>query len=410
MKILMLTPYVTIESRPEFSRNKTGFGYMVLDIAKAVGKTEQVDVLASDSRGDSFDFESVHFLERSFLKMILNLRRCLSPLALFKLWRQYHMKGGTLLRLIYYWLLTGYLNSVIKKGNYDLVHIHGCGFASELWMQVCHQVGQKFVVTLHGLNSFSDSVRLESAGKQYERDFLKRVVEEEISITVISTGMKRLIEKTYSVEKCKNVTVVCNSYSFDDTSKGEIDVRQMYDIPKDAKVLLYVGNISQNKNQKQMINAFGLLPIELQKSTYVLFCGRPNAACGLEGLIAMQNYSNHLILCGAVNKQQMVDYYKCADGVALLSYAEGFGLSLVEGMRFGLPSMMFSDMDAFEDIYDKCAVVAVDNRNNSVVAKNMEVLLSNDWNKEAIKSSSKRFQSDTMASNYIQVYKDMICK
>ena len=37
MKVLMIAPYVTINSRPEFSRNKTGFGYMVMDIAKAVG-------------------------------------------------------------------------------------------------------------------------------------------------------------------------------------------------------------------------------------------------------------------------------------------------------------------------------------------------------------------------------------
>ena len=45
MKILMITPYVTITSRPEFCRNITGFGYMVYDIAKAVAKALEIDYI-----------------------------------------------------------------------------------------------------------------------------------------------------------------------------------------------------------------------------------------------------------------------------------------------------------------------------------------------------------------------------
>ena len=193
----MITSYVTISGRKEFERNKTGFGYMVLDIAKAVGKTEEVDVLATDTREQSFTYDGVHFLTRSIWGFLLSLHSCISQLLVIQLWRKYHMSKGALIRLVYYWMMTGYLNSLLKKGEYDVVHIHGCSFATDLWMQVCKKCGQKYVVTLHGLNSFSDTVKLESAGKKYERDFLKRVTDGEIPITVISTGMKKLIEKTY---------------------------------------------------------------------------------------------------------------------------------------------------------------------------------------------------------------------
>lgn len=211
----MITPYVTINGRPELSRNKTGFGYMVMDIARAVGKLEYVDVLATDTRGDSFAYEGVHFLKRTLWKYIINFLSCLSLFVPIKLRKEYKMMNATFVRLVYYWLMTGYMKTIIKKGRYDIVHIHGCGFSTDLWMQVCKMCNQKFVVTLHGLNSFSDTVRLEPAGKKYERDFLKRVTEGEIPITVISTGMKRLIEKTYNAPDCKNITVVCNSFSFD---------------------------------------------------------------------------------------------------------------------------------------------------------------------------------------------------
>ena len=407
MKVLMLTPYVTISSRREYSRNKTGFGYMVLDIARAVGKKAHVDVLTSDSRGEGFTIDDVAFLAQSYWKMLKNIFSCLSPLVVGRLWSLYRMGKGELVRLVYYWLMTGYLHHLLQTGQYDVVHIHGCGFGTELWMDVCKRCNQKFVVTLHGLNSFSDSVNLEQAGKQYERGFLKRVVEGEFPITVISTGMKRLIEQTYGEMNCPNITVVCNSYSFDDSPKADLGlpIRQQYGIPQNAKVLLYVGNISPNKNQIQMVEAFGLLPEELQDNTFVLFCGRLNRECGVEEAITKQPNRDHLILCGSVDKTEMPNYYKAANGVILLSHSEGFGLSLVEGMHFGLPCMMFIDMDAFEDIYNLCGVVAVSERSNETVAEGLTQLVSQKWNSDDIKAYSKKFESDTMAQNYVEIYK-----
>lgn len=38
-----------------------------------------------------------------------------------------------------------------------------------------------------------------------------------------------------------------------------MNIRIKYSIPDNAKILLYVGNINENKNQEQMIEAFGLL-------------------------------------------------------------------------------------------------------------------------------------------------------
>lgn len=409
MKILFLTSYVTINTRPEFSRNKTGFGYMVSDIAKAIGKLEQVDVLATDTRGGQFKYYGVNFLKRSFVLYIGCLFSCLSLSKLLSLRKNYAMSQGAFVRLVYYWLMTGYVKNVVKQGGYDIVHIHGCSFATELWMQVCKKCNQKFVVTLHGLNSFSDTVRLEPAGKKYERDFLKRVIDEKIPVTVISSGMKRIIEKTYNIADCSNISVVYNSFIFEDENGSGIDIRKRYGIPQSAKILLYVGNISYNKNQAQMARAYGLLSEEKQKNIYVLFCGAGHVKEGeIENVISNTPNSEHLILCGGVDKTEMPDYYRQADGVVLLSYAEGFGLSLIEGMHFGLPCVMPKDLDAYEDIYDDCAVVTVNERCDSTVAEAVENLLIIHWDQEAIKNYSKKFESEVMASKYKQVYHTII--
>ena len=175
-------------------------------------------------------------------------------------------------------------------------------------------------------------------------------------------------------------------------------IREIYNISQEAKVLLYIGNISNNKNQVQIVRSYGLLPDEVRKHTYVLFCGEDHAQDGeMENTIANMLDADHLILCGGVDKSMMPNYYKEADGVVLLSYAEGFGLSLIEGMHFGLPGMMFCDMDAFEEIYDERAIIGLKMRGDEVVANGLKSLLLTKWDKETIKGYSIKFSSANMA-------------
>lgn len=381
---------------------------MVYDIAASITQVEEVDMLVADVRYKPFTKDGIRFLGISVRNLVSNCLRALPLRVLTTLFRRYKPSSGTAVRLVYYWILSGYLRKIIRQGNYDIVHIHGCGLQTEIWMEICKRMGQKFLVTLHGLNSFSDTVRLESGVKQFERDFLQRVVGGEFPITVISTGIKRQIENAYGVNDCPGLSVVCNSFHLQDQGNDFLDVRGKYGIPADAKLLLYVGNVSLNKNQSQMIRAFARLSEEMKRRTYVLFCGRADESLDLAAEIAKIGGSSHLLLCGAVPKTQMPDYYHAADGVVLLSFAEGFGLSLVEGMHYGLPCVMYRDMDAYEDINDPCAVVAVETRDDTAVTSGIMQILTASWDQEAIKKSASRFDSSHMAQNYVSTYQFVI--
>ena len=405
----MLTSYVTLKSHPEFMRNQTGFGYMVYDIAKAVAKTENVDLLATDSRGGAFKSDSVLFLKRTWWLFVTHIFQCLPLSSVRNLLSAYsEMQRGTKLRVLYYWLMTGYVRSILVRRQYDIVHIHGCSFASELWMQVCKNCNQKYLVTLHGLNSFSNTVKLEPAGKRYERIFLKRVIDGELSITVISTGMKRLIEKTYGVKHCNEVVVVCNAFSFPETN-GMIDVRQLYGLPSYSNIIVCVGNVCERKNQGQLIRAFDLLPEDIRQQTYILFLGK-NVQMGytIDQLSANSIWRSHFISCGIIPKDQVSCYYQQCDAVVLMSLSEGFGLSFIEGMHFGKPCLSFTDVDAYEDIYHPDAMIGVNEHSDEAVANGLVKLFLNKWNPVVICEYSRKFQSDSMAAKYISVYKRLL--
>lgn len=183
-----------------------------------------------------------------------------------------------------------------------------------------------------------------------------------------------------------------------------MDLRTKYNLPQDCKVILYVGNISVNKNQQQLVRAFPLMDDELCKSTYVLFLGKYADNDPIILQIKNSRWAEHLILCGSVDKDLVPDYYKQADGVVLLSVAEGFGLSLIEGMHFGLPCMMPDDLDAFEDIYTPEAVVRISERKDKAVAEGLAELIRRDWNHESIKDYSRKFESEAMAREYVNFY------
>lgn len=397
---------MTCDSVSLLSQCKSGFGYMVYDIAHSLTEYAEVDGLLFNYRNRAFEQGGITFKSASIELFMLNVFLCSSPFIPFKLWRKYRMRLRTIIRLIYCWLITGYYYKLIKSESYDIVHIHGCGFTDELWMDVCRRCNTPFVVTLHGLNSFSESVNLEPAGKRYERDFLARVVNGEFPITVISSGIKQKTCDSYLVDRCDHIHVVCNSFSFGDFDGTTFDVRKKYGIPENSKIILYVGNISRNKNQEQLIRAIDLLPNEIMENVYVLFLGRNiESEYNLDDIVSQSKYHSHLILCGNVDKKDIPSYYLESDGVVLLSYAEGFGLSLIEGMHFGLPCMTFEDLDAYEDIYDESAVIGLDNRTDKCVAEGIERLINRNWNHEAIKKYSSKFNRSAMASNYLNVYK-----
>ena len=187
-----------------------------------------------------------------------------------------------------------------------------------------------------------------------------------------------------------------------------MDIRKKYNIPSEAKVVLYVGNVSLNKNQRALVSAFPLMEDSICEKTWVLFLGRYSDDDDIIDLINKSKYKEHLILCGAIDKEKVAEYYEQADATVLLSIAEGFGLSLIEGMHFGLPCIMPKDLDAFEDIYDECAMIPVSDRNETTVATALQMLLTREWDKETIMKCSEKFESERMAENYCKLYNKVI--
>ena len=171
-------------------------------------------------------------------------------------------------------------------------------------------------------------------------------------------------------------------------------LRIKFGIPIDANVLICVGSIGQRKNQVQIIRAYQLLPDEYKEKLFIILAGKNNIKGYINKEIEKINIKDRVIITGFVDKNTLAELYEISDANIVVSKSEGFGLSIIEAGYFGLPTIMYKDLDAYEDVYFKGGFTIVENREDKNVKDAIIETLNTDWNKNFIKWEVEKNKKD----------------
>ena len=187
MKILFVTPYITSDKHSMFLRNITGFGYMVYDIAKYVGKKNEVKVFVVNAIAPAIEMDTFQTIGKSWFGLIkaFSIKSLKDAIVFVK---KYNVPIYEKIRIFYQYLAVAQIEKMMQ--DFDLIHIHGCSPITDAVIRACQRKQKSFLVTLHGLVSFEKSVRLHDSLKQYEKDFLIEAYENDYNVSFISTGNK----------------------------------------------------------------------------------------------------------------------------------------------------------------------------------------------------------------------------
>lgn len=408
MKVLHLTPAISNQAFGKLNSKSSGLGYMVYDIATSIAQNSLiiVDLLYLKGKLEDFTHANVHFIGSSYVHYVKHFS-FIYLRTLFRLLKKYGHSFKSIRDCFYYFIISGYLQYVIKSGGYDLVHIHGCEYYLDYIINICKKLGIKCVVTLHGLNSFDSSIRISEERKKYERDFLYCGMQEKLHLTFVSSGCLNRVCEFLKVKNVPTFNVVLNGTCLNKHTKY-IDIRKLYALPKESFIVLYVGNISSNKNQKRFVKAFNSMNIKEKDKIYILLLGRDDDNDSIKRYIIEEKLEKQIIYCGFIEKGVINNYYKQSNAVALISESEGFGLSLIEGMMNGIPGLMVEDMDAFTDLYNKDSIIAIKSRNKNDIIQGIKMLVNTPWNHNIISDFAKRFSLEEMSANYINLYCSII--
>ena len=393
MRILILTPDITPNG---IARSyNTGFSLMVNQIACALAaRGDEVYVSASSlfHPGLSAEVAGYRLLPRSLGSLLRHSRlRDWWRVVRYVLTSQ-KLKAGERYMIAKYTVSTGFNEHLIRSIRPDVVSVQSMMPAVFPFILASLRCQVPFAVSLHGVFSFMYPYW----GTCAEQNILKLLVKQGTAVTFVSSGTRNRLAQCYG-HLYNNMRVVLNALPpFSVRPKGENIHRGC---------IVSVGNLCEHKNQIQTLAAFSLLPEEVRKRHTLCFIGNDCMNGRLQQEVEARGLKEQVIFTGVLTRPEVYAWVEQAALVVLASKNEGFGLSLIEGFRFGVPGVCFSDIDAYKDIASPDALLGVDEHTDEALALGMQLVLGWQWDKEAILRHAARFTDEKMAEAYHEVFR-----
>ena len=400
MKVLFLanSAYIPDDNR----KTVTGYDYIVAEIAQKLSDKCDIDLYLLRPYPRSLKVGSVNVIGHTDKEMLKYLRIG-DTVKYYKLASLGKLGIKSKVRNIFHYLVMRDIERLIKKNGYDIVHVHGVEFMDVIASVAAAKCQVPFLYTMHGLMSYGIP-NIKQIDKDSEQGVLNMVRDNDFVITTVSTGTKMVPCEDKGINPDK-VVVINNALKMD-IPHDATDWKAKYPQIIGKKVILSVGSVSSGKNQIQLLRAFSLLPDEIKSKSMIFLAGQDLTG----GMVADYVMNNHLednvVICGFLSRKELAGLYQIADYNALLSISEGFGLSMIEAAKYGVPSLTFSDLDAIKDL-DPESMCLLQERTDEAVANGLMRMFATEWNKKSICKSVERF-NDEIYFKYLDVYNQII--
>jgi len=235
------------------------------------------------------------------------------------------------------------------------------------------------------------------------------------TIIAPSEKIKKMV-RTYGVKKTIPIQVVLTGINLDifkpSAQEGQ-KIKEKLNIPKQTKILLFVGRINKEKNVEFLIDV--IKEISLKRQDFKLLMAGDGALIEeLKEKINQLNISQFVQFVGKVPHKSVSQYYQAADLFCFPSLTDTQGIVLLEAMACGSPVVTLKD-DAFFN-------VVKDNENGFMVSRQSVFLyaqkiiqLFDDQQlykqfSIAAQDTAKKYSETSQAQKLIKIYQDLIDK
>jgi glycosyltransferase involved in cell wall biosynthesis len=168
------------------------------------------------------------------------------------------------------------------------------------------------------------------------------------AVIAISSKIKAALQKM-KVKKPIYVLPNCIDLKlfYKDRSKA-LDFRKKYDISLEAKVLIFVGRLSKEKNLIFLLQTLAEI-LKKKKDVFLLLVGSGYQMDALKKVAEDLGVAENVRFTGFIPHDEVASYYNMADIFVMSSLSEIMPLVVLEAMACGLPIVVLDD-PIFHDI------------------------------------------------------------
>lgn len=228
---------------------------------------------------------------------------------------------------------------IIRENRITLIHCHTpvggvLGRLAGIW---CGSPGLKVIYTAHGFHFYQGAPWVNWLIYYHVERFLAHFTDCIVTINQedYEKACRFRMRKGGRVYRIPGEGLDLGRFSFRLREKKQ-ELRKKLGIPEDAFVLLSVGELSGNKNHRQIIRLIPTLQEKLlPRKVHYGICGDGFYHRELEDEIRQLGLEGQVRLYGCC--QDVEEFLACADCFVFPSFREGLGMAALEALAMGVP-------------------------------------------------------------------------
>lgn len=204
---------------------------------------------------------------------------------------------------------------------------------------IVYKCKQKKIRTGYFWEKWDAPRKVQPLGRRIKNLMLRiipRMIYRQVDV-IFSTGKKN---RDYFVSNGVNESKIVWIPDVSETPKCEyVDLREMYRIPIESKVFLYLGRVMPQKGVRKLIEAYALLDSAIKKTSYLIIAGDGEDLENCKSLAKKLKIEN-ISFVGRVNPANRGNYFaQCDVFIYPVTYYKGridvWGLTINEAIQHG---------------------------------------------------------------------------
>lgn len=291
---------------------------------------------------------------------------------------------------------------VCSHHKIDVIHAHyAIPHAAAAWIarELIGVAAPPVVTTLHG----TDIVYL-GAMPEY-RSLLQHVLETSNKVTCVSENLKQRTLALFQLKK--EIDVIPNFFEPKTVLRSREDIRASLNIG-DEPLAIHASNLRLIKRVDLLLEGFGATATDHGGKLLILAGGDSSR---ILPDIERRNLADRVIVVDDV--YEVDDYYAASDFTVFSSEYESFCLSILEGMRHGLPSVSFAVGGIPEVVKEGETGFLVPFEDTEGLGQAIARLAKNGSLRDSMGDAARRraieaFSADTVVESYLEAYRNVL--